>query len=142
MSDLYAAYGSNLWHAQMRLRCPGATVAGALALPGWRLAVRRFALVEADPGAACPVGLWRVTGEHLGSLDRYEGPHTYARRLVALPGGGEAWIYLELVHRPGPPAAEYVDRLRRGYADFGFDPAPLDAALARAGRPLADGRMA
>ena len=26
--DLYCAYGSNLWHAQMALRCPGATLAG------------------------------------------------------------------------------------------------------------------
>lgn len=131
MSELYAAYGSNLWHAQMAARCPGATVAGALLLPGWRLAVRRFALVEPDPAAACPVGLWQVTRAHLRALDRYEGPHTYARRLVSLPDGRQAWIYLELVHRPGPPAAEYVERLRCGYADFGFDPAPLDAALAR-----------
>ncbi len=133
MSDLYAAYGSNLWHAQMRLRCPGAEVEGALLLPGWRLAVRKFALVEPDPDTSCPVGLWRVTPAHLESLDRYEGPHTYARRMLLLPDGRKAWIYLELVHRPGPPAPEYVERLRRGYADFGFDPGPLEVALARGG---------
>ena len=63
-------------------------------------------------------------------VDRYEGPHTYGRREIDLPDGRRAWIYLELVHRPGPPAPEYVERLRRGYADFGFDPAPLEAALA------------
>ena len=130
MTELYAAYGSNLWHAQMQLRCPGASVAGALQLRGWRLAVRRFALVEPDPAAICPIGLWRVTAEHLAALDRYEGPHTYARREIELPDGRRAWIYLELVHRPGPPAPDYVRRLRHGYADFGFDPAPLEAALA------------
>lgn len=130
MTDLYAAYGSNLWHAQMQLRCPGAMVDGAILLPGWRLAVRRFALVEPDPVAICPIGLWRVTPAHLAALDRYEGPHTYARREIELPDGRQAWIYLELVHRPGPPSAEYVQRLRRGYADFGFDPAPLETALA------------
>jgi gamma-glutamylcyclotransferase (GGCT)/AIG2-like uncharacterized protein YtfP len=133
MTALYAAYGSNLLHAQMRDRCPGATVSGGLMLPGWRLAVRKFALVEPDPAALCPIGLWRVTSAHLASLDRYEGPHTYARRVIALPDGREAWIYLELVHRAGPPAAAYVDRLRRGYAEFGFDPAPLEAALAAGG---------
>jgi gamma-glutamylcyclotransferase (GGCT)/AIG2-like uncharacterized protein YtfP len=133
MTDLYLAYGSNLWHAQMQRRCPGATVAGALLLPGWRLQVRKFALVEADAAASCPVGLWQVTPAHLESLDRYEGPHTYARRELALPDGRRAWIYLELVHRPGPPAAEYVARLRHGYADFGFDSAPLEAALAAGG---------
>ena len=133
MTALYAAYGSNLCHAQMQDRCAGATVAGAASLPGWRLVVRKFALIEADTTAICPVGLWRVTAAHLASLDRYEGPHTYARRLIPLPEGGTAWIYLELVQRPGPPSAAYVARLRRGYADFGFDPAVLEAALARGG---------
>ena len=130
MTDLYAAYGSNLWHEQMQARCPGATVAGQLLLPGWRLVLRKFALVEADPAAACPIGLWRVTPEHLASLDRFEGPHTYARSTLGLPGFGPAWIYHEIQWRPGPPAAEYVGRLRRGYRDFGFDPAPLEAAIA------------
>lgn len=134
---LYAAYGSNLWHAQMRRRCPGARVAGAVVLPGWRLVLRRFALVEPDPAGACPIGLWRVTAEDLAALDRYEGPHCYRRELLVLPetaavGATEAWIYREILHRPGPPAEEYVARLRAGYADFGFDPAPLDAALAGA----------
>jgi gamma-glutamylcyclotransferase (GGCT)/AIG2-like uncharacterized protein YtfP len=132
MTDLYAAYGSNLSHAQMRSRCPGAAVAGHLALPGWRLVLRRFALVEADAAAACPVGLWRVTAEHLAALDRFEGPHTYQRTPLALPGGGTAWIYHEIRWRAGPPSAEYVARLRRGYRDFGFDPAPLEAAIAAA----------
>jgi gamma-glutamylcyclotransferase (GGCT)/AIG2-like uncharacterized protein YtfP len=104
-------------------------VDAAILLPGWRLVVRRFALVEPDPAATCPVGLWRVTPAHLKSLDRHEGPHTYARRQIDLPDGRRAWIYLELVHRPGPPAAEYVQRLRDGYADFGFDAATLQAAL-------------
>ena len=54
-------------------------------------------------------------------------------RRIALPGGGEAWIYHEIRHRPGPPAAEYVDRLRHGYRDFGFDASPLDAAISASG---------
>jgi gamma-glutamylcyclotransferase len=130
MPELYAAYGSNLSHAQMAARCPGATVAGALLLPGWRLVLRKFALMEPDPAVACPIGLWQVTAEHMATLDRYEGPHTYERARLALPGGGEAWVYHEIRFRPGPPAAEYVARLRQGYRDFGFDPAPLEAALA------------
>jgi gamma-glutamylcyclotransferase len=135
---LYAAYGSNLLHAQMALRCPGARVAGAALLRGWRLVLRRFALVEPDPAAACPVGLWQVTECHLAALDRFEGPHCYRRDLLPLPepvaGARAAWIYHEILHRPGPPPAEYIGRLRAGYADFGFDPAPLEAALADAGR--------
>ncbi len=129
----YAAYGSNLWHAQMAERCPGAVVAGAVALPGWRLVLRRYALVEEAPGAAVPIGLWRVTAEHLRTLDVMEGLHTYARRRIALPDGTEAWIYHEILDRPGPPAAEYVARLRHGYREFGFDAAPLEAAIGASG---------
>ncbi|RAI58539.1 gamma-glutamylcyclotransferase family protein [Roseicella frigidaeris] len=134
MSDLYAAYGSNLSHAQMRQRCPGAEPAGGLSLPGWRLVLRRYARIEPDPAATCPVGLWRVTPAHLAVLDRHEGvPQVYERRRLALPDGRAAWIYLERVDRPGPPAPGYVERLRHGYRDFGFDPAALEAALARGG---------
>lgn len=133
LPEPYAAYGSNLWHDQMRRRCPDAQVAGSLVLPAWRLVLRRFALIERDPAAACPVGLWRITRADLEALDRHEGPHTYVRTQVALPGGGLAWTYEEIVHRPGPPAAEYVKRLRNGYRDFGFDAAVLEAAIAASG---------
>jgi gamma-glutamylcyclotransferase (GGCT)/AIG2-like uncharacterized protein YtfP len=131
----YAAYGSNLWHAQMAERCPGAEVAGALMLPGWQLTLRKFALIEEVPGAAVPIGLWRVTEAHLRTLDIKEGLHTYARRRIALPDGREAWIYHEILRREGPPAAEYVERLHRGYRDFGFDPSPLEAAIAASAVP-------
>lgn len=75
MSDLYAAYGSNLSYAPMADRCPGATVAGGLTLSGWRLVVRRLALVAPEATAGCSIGLWRVTRAHLAALDRFEGPH-------------------------------------------------------------------
>jgi hypothetical protein len=134
---LYAAYGSNLWHGQMARRCPGATVAGAALLPGWRLVLRRFALIERDPHAVVPVGLWHVTRGHIAALDLFEGPHCYRRVEIDLPepiaGEMRAAIYLEIERREPPPPPGYVERLRRGYAEFGFDPAPLDAAVAALG---------
>jgi gamma-glutamylcyclotransferase len=129
----YAAYGSNLWHDQMRRRCPAARVAGSVVLDGWRLVVRKYALIERDDAASCPIGLWRVTAACLESLDRHEGPRTYTRVQVPLPDGGMAWTYTEIRIRPGPPAAEYVQRLRSGYADFGFDAAVLESAIAESG---------
>jgi hypothetical protein len=134
---LYAAYGSNLWHEQMAQRCPGARVAGSAMLPGWRLVLRRFALIERDEASAVPIGLWHVTPRHLLALDRHEGPHCYRRVLIDLPepvaGERQAAIYLEIARREPPPAPGYVERLRRGYEDFRFDPAPLEAALAALG---------
>ena len=139
MSALYAAYGSNLDHARMRGRCPGAMPAGVLLLPGWRLVVNRFASIARDPDAAVPIGLWQVTGAHLDALDLAEGVAvgSYARIRVRLPapvaGLGEAWTYLEKADRPGPPTATYVAHLRQGYRDFGLEASPLEAALAAAG---------
>ena len=133
LPEPYAAYGSNLWHDQMRARCPAARVAGSALLQGWRLVVRKFALIERDAAAACPVGLWHVTEACMASLDRHEGPHTYQRRFVTLPDGRRAVTYVEIRRRPGPPAAEYVQRLRDGYRDFGFDTAVLEAAIAASG---------
>jgi gamma-glutamylcyclotransferase (GGCT)/AIG2-like uncharacterized protein YtfP len=132
---LYAAYGSNLLSAQMQARCPGATRAGTLLLPGFRLAMNRFASAVPEAGARLPVGLWHVTEAHIEALDRYEGPHTYHRRAVPLPGGAEAWIYLEIAHRPPPPAPDYVARCRTGTLEFGLPAGPLDAALAAIGWP-------
>jgi gamma-glutamylcyclotransferase (GGCT)/AIG2-like uncharacterized protein YtfP len=134
---LYAAYGSNLLAAQMQARCPGAARAGAVLLPGFRLAMNRFASALPDPAAILPVGLWQVTAEHLADLDRYEGPYTYSRRNIALPGGGDAWIYVEITARPPPPAAEYVERCRTGTLEFGLSTAALDAALSAIGWPPA-----
>lgn len=130
---LYAAYGSNLLAAQMQARCPGATRAGTLLLPGYRLAMNRFASAVPDAGALLPAGLWRVTEAQLEALDRFEGPHSYQRRAVALPDGGQAWIYIEIARRPPPPAAEYVARCRAGTLEFGLPADALDAALAAIG---------
>ncbi|MCS6932292.1 MAG: gamma-glutamylcyclotransferase [Acetobacteraceae bacterium] len=130
---LYAAYGSNLLAAQMAARCPGALRAGSLLLPGFRLVMNRFASAVPDASARLPVGLWRVTEAHLAALDRFEGPHAYERRSVPLPEGGEAWIYLEIAHRPPPPAPDYVARCRAGTLEFGLPTAALEAALAAIG---------
>jgi hypothetical protein len=46
LPEPYAAYGSNLWHDQMLRRCPDAEVAGSAVLQGWRLVLRKFALIE------------------------------------------------------------------------------------------------
>ncbi|GGG21416.1 gamma-glutamylcyclotransferase [Caldovatus sediminis] len=144
LPEPYAAYGSNLCPEQMLRRCPQAEVAGSLLLPGWRLRIGRFASIEPAPGAFCPVGLWRITAACLAALDRFEGANpdegakrrkepAYERKKIALPDGRKARIYIENTRRDGPPSEEYVARLRRGYRFFGFDPAPLEEALARAG---------
>jgi hypothetical protein len=130
---LYAAYGSNLDHARMMGRCPGAVPAGSARLPGWRLVVNRFATIERDAESSLPIGLWLITPAHRLALDVAEGVAlgVYRPVMLELDGHGVALSYIEQRLRPGPPAEAYVAHLRQGYADFGLDPAALDAALAR-----------
>jgi hypothetical protein len=133
---LYAAYGSNLDHARLLARCPGATPAGTALLAGWRLVVNRYASIILDPASAVPLGLWRILPGHLDALDRAEGVAVgaYARLRITLPapvaGYGAAWTYVEQAHRPGPPEPWYVAHLRQGYRDFGLASSALEAALA------------
>ncbi|MDO9502072.1 gamma-glutamylcyclotransferase family protein [Falsiroseomonas sp.] len=135
MPLLYAAYGSNLDHARMRERCEGAEPAGTALLPGWRLVLRRYADIEPDAASLLPIGLWRIRPRHLRSLDKFEGTALgiYERLKVALPEGGEAWIYAGRRLRAGPPEGWYVGHLRLGYREFGLEPGPLDAALSACG---------
>lgn len=133
---LYAAYGSNLDHARLLARCPGATPAGTALLAGWRLVVNRYASIIPDAASAVPLGLWRILPAHLDALDRAEGVAVgaYARIRITLPaavaGHGAAWTYVEQAHRAGPPEPGYVAHLRQGYRDFGLAPSALEAALA------------
>ena len=133
MTDLYAAYGSNLHHARMLARCDGAVPLGSAIMPGWRLAVNRYATIERDAAASVPFGLWRVTPRHIKSLDRAEGVamRVYERITLDVPGYGNAWCYVEIGFRRGPPRPDYVDHLRHGYREFGLDSSVLDEALAR-----------
>jgi len=130
-TTLYAAYGSNLSHIQMAARCPEARPAGGVLVPGWRLGFRTWAVIEKAPGALVPIGLWTVTPACVAALDVFEGvPDSYLRAPLPLPDGREALVYLECAGRVGPPTHAYAEIIRRGYGDFGFDVAPLDAALA------------
>jgi gamma-glutamylcyclotransferase (GGCT)/AIG2-like uncharacterized protein YtfP len=133
---LYAAYGSNLDHARMLARCPGARPEGTAVLAGWRLSLGRYATIARDPASSAKLGLWRITRSHLAALDRAEGVAlgVYERLRLSLPGEVTAWTYVERLYRPGPPEAWYVAHLRHGYRDFGLDPAPLEAALAASSR--------
>jgi gamma-glutamylcyclotransferase (GGCT)/AIG2-like uncharacterized protein YtfP len=131
----YAAYGSNLDPARMRARCLGAELIGPAILPGWKLRLRRFASIVEAPGEAVPVGLWRINAAHLAALDRAEGVAlgAYRRIRVALTGGGEAWVYVEALNRPGLPGAAYVAHLRQGYGAFGLPGSVLAAAISESG---------
>jgi AIG2-like family len=120
-----AAYGSNLQVAQMRLRCPGAVMAGHGVIEGYRLVFRGTADIEPCAQARVPVGLWLLPPADERALDRHEGVEfgAYERvRLQALTSHGmvEALVYRMLRRDFAPPKPAYLARITEGYGDFGL----------------------
>lgn len=79
-TQLYIAYGSNMNHGQMRMRCPNATFIGTARLLGWQLVFRNVADIERTQKGTVPVALWLTTSECRHALDRYEGAPSFYDR--------------------------------------------------------------
>ncbi|WP_426747457.1 gamma-glutamylcyclotransferase [Myxococcus faecalis] len=141
---LYFAYGSNLDLAQMRTRCPGATVEARATLPGHTLVFGGYshswggavASLQRVRGAHVEGLLYRLTPEDVRALDAFEGhPFVYKRavRLVTDMAGRRrrAQVYLmpEASFKPWAPAIRYFKVLWRAYERLGFNRAVLKAAL-------------
>lgn len=117
---LYFAFGSNLSVAQMRVRCPGSEPVGPALLRGRELGFA-YRSRNFPPGGAADVvesgngevwgALYRLTGQDLAALDRFEfvGDGGYRRITVDVEHEGDL--------RPAL-CYEVVDRL-------GFDLAPI-----------------
>lgn len=129
----YLAYGSNLNVEQMRFRCPGAKRIGTTTINGYRLTFRgnsrHFGVANIEPrhGSSVPVGIWSITAQDERSLDRYEGfPYLYDKVTfkVQLPDlrTADAIAYVMTGGRHwAPPSPYYLNTIKQGYRDFGFE---------------------
>lgn len=132
--SIYAAYGSNLNHEQMAVRCPNAYFIGIGEIRDYQLVFRRVADIEYSRGLTVPVGLWRVTDECMDALDRYEGyPSLYERTIIQVEtAAGEvldAHVYFMQYEGYEPPSARYLQSIIDGYDHCGIDLQPLSDAL-------------
>lgn len=137
----YIAYGSNLHIGQMAYRCPKATIIGTAELKDWRLMFKgsktgSYATIEPCIGESVPVLVWELTKSDERSLDRYEGfPTFYFKQTIPVLVKGqeiEAMAYImRLDAKVGYPSDYYIQTLKHGYRDFGFDTNILYQALAR-----------
>lgn len=95
----YFAYGSNMNTDQMlKERCPGAMDLGGAVLRDYELRERRYADIDRAPGKVVHGVLYRITDEHLSTLDRKEGRRIgiYDRHEVEVEQNGTrfiAWVY-------------------------------------------------
>ena len=146
--ELYFAYGSNLDLAQMRIRCPGATLISTGWLDGYRLVFGGFShargggtanLVATNQGDRAHGVLFHMTPKDWDRLDPFEGyPRVYDRHVVRItnPVGWvvEAQAYIKHRHDPNPPASAYRRIVETGYRFHGLPMAPLEIALAESQR--------
>ncbi len=133
---LYLAYGSNLNIANMAARCPRARKVGPLYLKNSRLVFRGVADIEYAKGEQTPGGLWQISDECEEALDWYEGVSTGLYSKVMLTAHIRSTNKIEkiLVYQMNsegimPPDDAYLNRIARGYKDFGLDMKFLEAAL-------------
>ena len=140
---LYFAYGANLHHDGMRLRCPRsrplrlARLMGhalRIALPQKISSAHGWATVVPEAGAQGPGVLYLLLERDIDTLDSYEDyPEIYGREKVSVEsdiGNEEALIYMMV----GPiqearPSPEYAATLRHGYRENGLPMEVLEAAL-------------
>jgi AIG2-like family len=132
-TKLYLAYGSNLAKGQMKHRCPDAEAVGPLLIQDAQLIFRGFADIAYEPGAVCPVGMWKISASDEAALDQYEGVSNglYSKELFLLEDGREALIYIMNDSGVAPPNTHYAHVLRIGYRDFNLDPKYLHDAITR-----------
>jgi gamma-glutamylcyclotransferase (GGCT)/AIG2-like uncharacterized protein YtfP len=118
---LYAAYGSNMDHAQMAERCPHSPQVGIGWLEGWRLTFggedlgwegALATVVEAD-GHQVFVVLYEVSPADEQALDRWDaatlGYYSKIRVRVATTDGEVVpWLYVLNDYEGGLPSARYL----------------------------------
>ena len=136
----YLAYGSNLNVEQMKYRCPGAEIIGTSEIKDYRLMFKgsktgAYLTIEPEVGSSVPVGVWRVTGADIASLDRYEGyPSFYYKKAMNLfcSDGHRHKSFVYIMHEDrllGIPSRYYVETCLSGYESFGFDKKVLYDAI-------------
>lgn len=119
-TNLYFAYGMNTNLGSMNDRCPGAECLGPAILPKHRFRFAVHADVVPDPDQFVDGVLWRITSDHMASLDILEGyPWYYDRKLVTVINDHGAHQALTYFMQPGNPDENpprvYLDMCLTGY---------------------------
>lgn len=144
LRHLYFAYGSNLYPAQMRARCPGHEVVSTARLRGWQLYFTAHSerwggavatIAPATPDAEVHGVVYRLSDTHIETLDGFE-EHPYVYRqtpievhLDALGAPATVMTYIRPLEATLPGAPVYVHTIAQGYAAHAL---PLETLFAAA----------
>jgi len=132
--NYYFAYGSNLNHKQMKIRCPLAKYIGQFTLYNWSLVFRGVADIEENKGKEVVGGLWKITKQCEIALDAYEGyPHLYGKGYMEANVRGNIEKVMTYIMRyqdcVKPPPERYLNAIQEGYADCSIPLRQLNNAV-------------
>ena len=137
MTKLYFAYGSNLNHEQIQIRCRDSKYIKNIFLEGYKLsfcAVSRsygVANIVKKTGSKVPGGLWKISESDEKELDIYEGyPTLYTKDYFKLNNERVLFYIIKRNYVFKRPAREYVDIIHQGYKDCDLDNEYLKRRLA------------
>jgi gamma-glutamylcyclotransferase (GGCT)/AIG2-like uncharacterized protein YtfP len=128
--QFYFAYGSNMDEEQMTGRCPGCVKIGIARLNGYRFFInsRGVASVVPDSGHIVRGILWELSGDHVTSLDSYEGVRgNYYHKIylqVVLVDRKEpviALVYAATDNEAGKPRKNYLENILSAAKRHGLD---------------------
>lgn len=149
MSKYYFAYGSNLSHKAMAMRCPTAKPVGKGILKDYQLVYRGgsygYLTVEPKKGSSVPIGVWEIEERDEKNLDMYEGyPSLYRKENTTIPVNRFVFgksvkqeseditglIYvMNDGYKKARPTQEYLFVCLVGYVDFDLPVDKLDVPL-------------
>jgi len=131
-SRLYCAYGSNMSSSQLLERCPDAIRIGSAVIEDWKLSFHYKADIEPSAGSKTPAVLWQISEEDEKKLDRREGfPKHYIKKNIIINMDGKCvsvmvyvmteWKKTHADNAYDKPCEEYLETIRAGYREAGFD---------------------
>jgi gamma-glutamylcyclotransferase (GGCT)/AIG2-like uncharacterized protein YtfP len=118
---LYFAYGSNLHHFQMKLRCKDSVYLKKINLKGFKLTFRskyRAADIEPKKNSIVPGGLFKISKSDEKKLDIYEDfPTLYKKHYFNYYGKKVMTYTMTRKTSFKFPTERYLNIIKKGYKD-------------------------
>ena len=125
---LYFAYGSNLNHKQMHIRCKDSRYIKSAFLEDYKLSFCApsknygVANIVKKKGSKVPGGIWEISESDENELNVYEGyPTLYTKVFFNLNGERVMFYIMKRRYSFKLPRRSYVDTINQGYVDCNLD---------------------
>ena len=125
---LYFAFGSNLYHKQMKKRCRDSVYIKCYILKNYRLFFRNDFLgggvadVEKRKNSKVLGALYKISKKDEKKLDVYEDfPKTYIKKYFKISGKKVMFYYMPKKTKYNSPSKRYLNLIIQGYKDCGWN---------------------